>query len=1146
MSFSIGSLNVNGMRGSRRRATIFDWVKNSKLDIIYLQECHCISESEINTWNREFGGKGFYSYGSNKSCGVGILFRPGFNFKITNTFKDTEGRLLVLDIRVGSQAFRLINIYANCGNSPARRQFIKNLDKFCTGSIFKIMGGDFNFIVDPSLDKVGGNLDIGTSGSSEMKQLCSDFSLVDVQRHFFPTKRFCTWSRGTVSCRLDRFYMSNSSLSFVEDTNVHGVPFSDHSVITLYLKPPDTPVTGPNFWKCNVSVLDDSEFVRDFESRWVHWSNVTEYSSTWWDWIKIQFKNLVIKHSRRRAKQRQEAIKILEEDLDFVLNMELLNPGNYTKLVADVKSQLNKLYSERMDGVKIRSRVQVLEESEKPSRYFLKREQCQAASSVIGKLNVDGREVTDIKDILAETSRFYQNLFQSEPVDQALLEYFLKDVPSLKEEEQTLCEGPITLTECEKAIGAMCDHKSPGLDGLPKEFYSKFFYLVGPKYVAMINRCFEEMVLPDSQRHGVIKLLCKDATHPELLTNWRPISLLNVDYKILTKVLTTRLSRVIGKIVHPDQTSSVPGRSILDNLHLIRNLIDYLEFKDLPGILVSLDQQKAFDRVNHHYLFSALKAYGFGPHFLQWIRIIYSDISSSVLVNGFLAPKFSLTRGVRQGCSLSPLLYILCLEPLLIKFRKDTFIKGVPVPGEQEEARVIAFADDVAVTVTDVPSVRKIFVLTECFESASGSKLNRNKSFGIWLGKWADRVDDSICSLKFIRDPQKFYGILLERGRFSEQNWTRILTKFKSTLNSYLHRDLGIRGRAVIANVMAASKLWYASAVLLLPSDLLHEFNVSLFHFVWANKPEWVSRKTMYAPYDAGGMRVVDIATKLHALRIMHLKNLIVGTPAKWKLFTQYFIGFHLKKYNANLYNRSRPHQIAYIPHFYRECLKSLDKLLKINSNPNWETLSTKNINNMFIDAETPELVVRRYFPAFNYQQIFNNVHNNFICSNLRELNWKIIHRILPVKFLLFARKISREKNCALCGTQTEMMDHLFLKCATVQDLRTFVNNFVNKMYNSRISFTTSQFLFLLDAPVKFKSTFIYVTTLCKYVIWMYRNRVSFEAYRLRPDDLVSAFRAGLVARVKADYFRFSYNKFRQFWPDTIVSVSNKHVSVKF
>lgn len=265
------------------------------------------------------------------------------------------------------------------------------------------------------------------------------------------------------------------------------------------------------------------------------------------------------------------------------------------------------LYSNKLEGNLIRSKVQILQESEKPTRYFLKHEQHQATSSTISYLQVDGKNITDTEEIIKESTKFYSKLYQSEPIDKPLLDYFLQNLPSLEEEKKSLCEGPITLNECKQALLAMGSNKSPGLDGLPMEFYSKFFYLIGSIYVEIINQCFNEFKQPVSQKQGIIKLICKDKTQPELLKNWRPISLLNVDYKIITKILTTRLSKVIESLVHVDQSSSVPGRSILDNLHLTRNLMDYLDFKKLPGILISLDQEKAFDRVSHQYLFSVLK-----------------------------------------------------------------------------------------------------------------------------------------------------------------------------------------------------------------------------------------------------------------------------------------------------------------------------------------------------------------------------------------------------------------------------------------------------------------------------------------------------------------------------------------------------------
>ena len=133
----------------------------------------------------------------------------------------------------------------------------------------------------------------------------------------------------------------------------------------------------------------------------------------------------------------------------------------------------------------------------------------------------------------------------------------------------------------------------------------------------------------------------------------------------------TLRERVLDQIVHPDQTCAIPGRSIIDNCHLIRDILDYANLKNIDGILLSIDQEKAFDRRAHRYLFEVLKAFGLGENFVNWIQILYNNVSASVIVNHFISTPFSVLKSVRQGCCLSPLLYVLCLEPILIKIRKD-------------------------------------------------------------------------------------------------------------------------------------------------------------------------------------------------------------------------------------------------------------------------------------------------------------------------------------------------------------------------------------------------------------------------------------------------------------------------------------------
>ena len=220
--------------------------------------------------------------------------------------------------------------------------------------------------------------------------------------------------------------------------------------------------------------------------------------------------------------------------------------------------------------------------------------------------NDEGFAVTSKEGIQQECGSFYKQLYSSKDIDPTVDDYFLTYIPSLDPNSSDVCEGDITLEECYQALKLMANSKSPGPDGLPKEFYSIAFPFIGKSYVKLINRCLLEGTLPLSLRQCYITLICKDKNKADLLTNWRPISLLNCDYKILSKVLYLRLRSVIEEIVHPDQTCSIPGRSIQDNVHLIINLIDYVDDKNMSAAIISLDQSKAFDRVSHEYLFKVL------------------------------------------------------------------------------------------------------------------------------------------------------------------------------------------------------------------------------------------------------------------------------------------------------------------------------------------------------------------------------------------------------------------------------------------------------------------------------------------------------------------------------------------------------------
>ena len=197
-----------------------------------------------------------------------------------------------------------------------------------------------------------------------------------------------------------------------------------------------------------------------------------------------------------------------------------------------------------------------------------------------------------------------------------------------------------------------------------------------------------------TQREGVIVCIPKGDKPREYLKNWRPISLLNVVYKIGSASIANRIKTVLPKLIHEDQSGFVQERYIGDNIRLLYDMIHYLQEKKKPGLLVSIDFEKAFDSIDWSFMKKVLASFGFGNDIMQWISAFYNDIKSTVIVNGRISKHIKIERGCRQGDPISPYLFILCAEILACRIREDREIKGIEI--DDTVFKVSQFADDTA------------------------------------------------------------------------------------------------------------------------------------------------------------------------------------------------------------------------------------------------------------------------------------------------------------------------------------------------------------------------------------------------------------------------------------------------------------------
>ena len=307
---------------------------------------------------------------------------------------------------------------------------------------------------------------------------------------------------------------------------------------------------------------------------------------------------------------------------------------------------------------------------------------------------------------------------------------------SFSDSEREQCEGLFTKEELSAALKGLQTGKSPDSDGLPVEFYSAFWDLLCDPLLSVLNDCFRAGSLCASQREALLRVIYKK-DDKRLAKNWRPISLLKCDYKLASKIITDRLKQVMPSIVHSDQTCSVVNRSIFSNLHLIRDTLDMINITDETGILVTLDQMKAFDRVDHDFLMRVLSKFCFGPSFCRWVSIFYSNVFSRIICNGKLSTPVFLERGVRQGCPLSPLLYVLTSEVLANQIRKNPAMEGFLLPGAGSlQFKISQYADDATNFVKNERSLCHLLETVKKYERGSGAKLNTTKSAAMWLGRW--------------------------------------------------------------------------------------------------------------------------------------------------------------------------------------------------------------------------------------------------------------------------------------------------------------------------------------------------------------------------------------------------------------------------
>jgi len=878
-NIAVATFNVNGIGNHKKRSRVFEWLKQKPENIILLQETHSTKEVE-REWKIEWGGEIIFSHGQSNSTGVAILLGSQYTTdNITQVYNDMNGRFIAINIIVNNITYCVANYYGpNTDVLEPLEDCIRILINNPPHTKF-IIGGDWNAVLCNELDKGGNKLHKNKKNGALIKSLMEELDLVDIYRTKNPASReYSHFNKTAKSCsRLD-FFLISTDLADISNSKIEHGFASDHSYVTLKILG-DNIVQGRGYWKINNSYIKEPEYVEGIQEiiRY-HYENSYDSVGGVWDIIKIKIKEFsMIYGAKKKKKERERKIEVSKNietiKTEIAAQLDTLGEEGKEKLydgLKELEDEYNSILRIELDGIIMRAKAQWVEEGEKSTRYFMNLEKSKGTKKSITKiLTEEKREIKDDDGIKIETVKFYKKLFSSRNIPNRNISEYLSAAENnsiIPESIKQEIDQQLEIGELDKGLKNFSNNKSPGSDGLSSEFYSQFWAEIKPILFELYKEAISRGSLSPSQRTGVIVLLPKPGKDHDQLKNWRPITLLNIDYKLFTHIIKNRINKAIPHIISKQQTGFQKGKGTNVNITLMYLVLEYFHRNpDKGGYLLQIDFEKAFDSVEHNFLFQTLAVMGFGSYLISLVKVAFAGCMSMLLVNGNLTEPVYLQRGLHQGSPLSPLLFIIVGQILTNRCYSNKNIKGLSIEGV--DVMMSLFADDTDTFLEANPAVIQAFVEElNRFGDVSGCKCNIDKTLCILLGN-AEQAHhrDAILAMGNITLKTEFkaLGVHFDVRNFNgilELNYSKKITKAEELIRKWGKRDLTVYGKVTIIKSLLLSQFVYLFVPLTRPpSAIIKKIEKIIYNFLWGVKRDKVKREITTCSKDRGGLDMINI-----------------------------------------------------------------------------------------------------------------------------------------------------------------------------------------------------------------------------------------------------------------------------------------------
>ena len=527
---------------------------------------------------------------------------------------------------------------------------------------------------------------------------------------------------------------------------------------------------------------------------------------------------------------------------------------------------------------------------------------------------------------------FYETLYKKKDTEN--IEYNNR-LPKLNEEDKVNVEKEITMEDLKHVVYKSKNNKSPGPDGFSNEFYKFFWPQIQILLLQLMNYYRDKGELNKQQIGGVITCIPKGGKIRNDLKNWRPITLLNSIYKFFSGILAERIKKLLPKLIHLDQKGFINGRFIGENTRLIYDIINECETKNLKGLIILIDFEKAFDSISWDFISKSLKKFNFGDSIVNWVKSLQINSNSKILQNGYLSEEIVLGRGCRQGDPISPYLFVLAAEFLAESIRSNNNIKGITI--QNREHKLSLYADDTTLFLKqDERSMRACMDALLEFENMSGLRVNKEKTKVVQIGGIGDNRIEFCKDLKLLWTT-KFTALgitydVQNMNTIADQNIESKIKEINRQIMIWNGRNITPYGKITITKSLLISK--FTHILLSLPSPTENTFKKleDIFkNFIWNMKPPKFRKEIIETNTNLGGLKMTNLKVFNNSLKLSWFKRL-KNSEDGWEQFPRKFnihkIILFGDKYPNNLL------QITYNP-FWKDVIlasASLHKAIRENN----------------------------------------------------------------------------------------------------------------------------------------------------------------------------------------------------------------------